>query len=435
MSKIRNGVIKLYCRQELYVYLKNTLWMMLEQAFRIISGLFVGIWVARYLGPEKFGLYSYIMACYAIMSGILKLGMDGVLVREFVNRPKLIDVYLGTGFWLKLISAIIGVGFVAFFFPLISNEKIENQYILVISVGMLFQSVEVMEFYFQSQLLAKVVSICKVTQLILSSMLKIFLVTVGANMSWFILMGVFDLIMLAFSYCIANIIHRRMSFWKYFSAKIAVALLKDAWPLLLSTIVIIIYTRIDLMLIKDMIGDYEAGVYSAAVRLVEAWYFIPVVVANSLFPAILDAKNVEQEFYYTRLQGLYRLIVYLGVVITILMYMFSDLLVVNLFGQNYLMASEVLKLYVLGIVFVFFGTVRSKWILAENLQKYGFYYVFFGGVVNVLLGYVLIKKLGILGGAISNLVSLVCVVIVFPLFNRRVRSSVPMFFRSFILSF
>ncbi|OAI13056.1 hypothetical protein A1507_18040 [Methylomonas koyamae] len=409
--------------------------MMLEQASRIISGLFVGIWVARYLGPEKFGLYSYILACYAIMSGISKLGMDGVLVREFVNRPKLIDVYLGTGFWLKLISAIIGVGFVAFFLPLISNEKTENQYILAISVGMLFQSVEVMEFYFQSQVLAKVVSICKVTQLILSSLLRIFLVTVGANLSWFILIGVFDLIMLAFSYCIANLIHRRMGFWKYFSAEIAVSLLKDAWPLLFSTIVIIVYTRIDLMLIKDMIGDYEAGVYSAAVRLVEAWYFVPVVVANSLFPAILNAKNVEQEFYYTRLQGLYRLIVYLGVVITILMYMFSDLLVVKLFGQNYLMASEVLKLYVLGIVFVFFGTVRSKWILAENLQKYSFYYVFFGGVVNVLLGYVLIKKLGILGGAISNLVSLVCVVIVFPLFNRRVRSSVAMFFRSFILSF
>lgn len=408
---------------------------MLEQASRIISGLFVGIWVARYLGPEQFGLYSYIVACYAIMSGISKLGMDGVLVREFVNRPKLIDVYLGTGFWLKLISAIIGIGFVAFVLPLISNDKIENQYILAISIGMLFQSVEVMEFYFQSQVLAKVVSICKVIQLILSSILKIYLVTIGANLSWFILMGVFDLIMLAFSYYIANLIHRRMGFWKYFSAEIAVSLLKDAWPLLLSTIAIIIYTRIDLILIKDMVGDHEAGVYSAAVRLVEAWYFIPVVVANSLFPAILSAKNVEQEFYYTRLQGLYRLIVFLGIGITILMYISSDLLVIKLFGQNYVMASEVLKLYVLGIVFVFFGTVRSKWILAENLQKHGFYYVFFGGVVNISLGYVLIKKMGMLGGAISNLVSLVCVVIVFPLFSRRVRSSVTMFFRSFMLSF
>lgn len=40
-------------------YFKNTSWFLLEKILRLTVGLFVGILVARYLGPEKFGLFSY----------------------------------------------------------------------------------------------------------------------------------------------------------------------------------------------------------------------------------------------------------------------------------------------------------------------------------------------------------------------------------------
>lgn len=60
-------------------YFKNTCWMMGEQFLRIIAGVFVGIWVARYLGPEQFGLFSYVLAFTAIFGGIAKLGLNGIV--------------------------------------------------------------------------------------------------------------------------------------------------------------------------------------------------------------------------------------------------------------------------------------------------------------------------------------------------------------------
>jgi O-antigen/teichoic acid export membrane protein len=85
----------------------NTAWLFSEQILRLIAGFFVGVWVARYLGPEKFGLFSYALAFVFIFQGIAKLGLDGIVVRDLVQEPEKRDVYLGTSFWLKLLGGII----------------------------------------------------------------------------------------------------------------------------------------------------------------------------------------------------------------------------------------------------------------------------------------------------------------------------------------
>ena len=87
--------------------------------------------------------------------------------------------------------------------------------------------------------------------------------------------------------------------WKY-SKLLARSLLKDSWPLALSGVVVMIYMKIDQVMIKHMIGEEAVGFYAAAVRLCEAWYFIPVTICNSIFPAIVNAKNVSEEFYNNR---------------------------------------------------------------------------------------------------------------------------------------
>ena len=86
---------------------------MVEQFFRISAGVLVGIWVARYLGPEKFGLLSYVLAFTAIFSGTARLGLDGIMVRELVNHPEKRDTYLGTAFWLKMLGGFLVIGIMA----------------------------------------------------------------------------------------------------------------------------------------------------------------------------------------------------------------------------------------------------------------------------------------------------------------------------------
>ena len=159
-------------------YFANTSWMFGEQVLRMASGLLVGIWVARYLGPEQFGLFSYALAFVSIFSGLAKLGLDGIVVRDLVNHPHQRDVYLGTAFWLKFVGAFVMLGIVALATLFTSNDHTTNLYVFIISSGIIFQSFEVVDFYFQSKVLSKFVSICKITQLAVSSALKIYFVLI-----------------------------------------------------------------------------------------------------------------------------------------------------------------------------------------------------------------------------------------------------------------
>ena len=102
-------------------------------------------------------------------------------------------------------------------------------------------------------------------------------------------------------------------FYKHFELGIAKQLLKDSWPLIFSAIVVMIYMRIDQIIIKEMLGEYEVGIYSAAVRLSEGCYFIPMLITASLFPAILNGKKQSEELYKQRLQHLYTLMVWMAI--------------------------------------------------------------------------------------------------------------------------
>ena len=233
-------------------YFKNTSWMMGEQLLRMVAGLLVGVWVARYLGPEQFGAFSYVLAFTSIVVSLAKLGLDNILIRELINHPEQYNNYLGTAFWLKLIGAMFVIILLAFILPLTSNDTTTNFYIFIISLGLIFQSTEVIGFYFESQVLAKIISICKIIQLTLSSLLKIYLLLMQADLIWFVIVTLFDMVSLAISYLIAYHFSKRTYFYLYFNKNLAFKLLKNAWPLIISTILVSIYMRIDQIIIKEI---------------------------------------------------------------------------------------------------------------------------------------------------------------------------------------
>lgn len=413
-------------------YFFNTSWLFAEQVLRILSGLFVGVWVARYLGPEQYGIFSYVLAFTAIFAGIAKLGLSGIMVRELVNHPENRDIYLGTAFWLKILGAFIVMCLMAVIVPLTSNNGTTNLFIFIIAAGLVFQSFEVVDFYFQSQVLAKIVSLCKVIQLVLSSSIRIYLVLVEAELIWFVIVTAFDAFSLAVSYFIAYKIRKNPSFYKYFDFSIAKQMLKDSWPLIFSSIVVMIYMRIDQIMIKEMLGEYEVGIYSAAVRLSEAFYFIPMLITASLFPAILNAKNRSEELYKQRFQRLYNFMVWSAIAIALPMTFLSDRLILLLFGQVYQEAGQVLMIHIWASIFVFLGVASGKWFISENRQMLSFSRALSGMVVNIFLNFFLIPKYGLRGAAFATLTSQFMAAYLFDLFNRNTRMMFFMKTKSFI---
>ncbi|WP_217532917.1 flippase [Vibrio metschnikovii] len=386
-------------------YFKNTSWLIAEQFLRIIAGLLVGIWVARYLGPQQFGLFSYALAFTAIFAGIAKLGLDGIIVRELINHPDKRDAYLGTAFWLKVMGSIIVMLLMAAVIPFTNNDATTNLFIFIIACGLVFQSFEVVEFYFQSQVLAKLISICKIIQLSLSSLIKIYLVITEAELIWFVLVTTFDALSLAICYFSAYRLQKATVFYTCFNFIIAKRLLKDSWPLIFSSIVVMIYMRIDQIMIKQMLGEYEVGIYSAAIRLSEAFYFIPTIITASLFPAILNAKKISHELYMLRMQRLYTMMVWTAIIIAIPITIFSDWIVFVLYGNDYSTSADILMIHVWSGIFVFLTVSSGKYLTSEGLTRKIFYRNLSGMILNVMLNFKMIPLYGGVGAALATLAS------------------------------
>lgn len=400
-------------------YTKNTFWLLTEQLLRIISGLFVGVWVARYLGPEQFGIYSYVLAFSAIFGAFAKLGLDSIVVRDLVSDPRKRDLYLGTAFWLKVAGSIFTIFIVGLILNFTRNSTAVNLYIYIISAGFIFQSFEVAEFYFQAKVLGRLISFCKTIQLIFSSLLRIYMVYIEAELVYFVLLVPLDAFSLALSYYISYKCKVKKGFFRYFDFKLASDLVKNSWPLVFSSVLILIYMRIDQIMLQKISGDYEVGVYSAALRLSESFYFLPIIISASVFPAIIKAKSINLKFYEKRLGLLYAFMVWLAVFISILISLISDWLVKYLYGDGYSDASDILVINVWASIFVFLGVCFSKYLVVENLLKNNLYRSVLGIILNVGLNFWLIPIYAGKGAAIATLISQFFVAIGFDFFGKK----------------
>lgn len=414
-------------------YLNYTVWIFIERLLRIFAGFIVGVLVVRYLGPEKFGIYSYAIALVAIFAAIAKVGLDNVVVRELVNKPKKYTNFIGTAFYLKVIGAFFSIAIIFFVASVAPGSETSKLMMYIISASILFQAFEVVEFYFQSQVLAKIICICKVCQLILSVLVKLYLIFSSAELIWFAVAMLVDAIFLAASYFIAYWLQGRLNFFYSFDLSVAKKLFSDSWPLIFSSVASMIYMRIDLIMIKDIMDESSVGIYSAATKISESFYFIPVLISGALFPAIINAKRVNQSLYYLRLQRLHASMIWCAILIAIPVSTFSDEITILLFGEIYREAGRVLVVHVWAGVFVFLGAVSGKWYIAEGMEKLAFWRTFYGMVMNLILNFIMIPKYGLIGAAISTFFSQMTAMYLFDLFNKKTRNLFWLKTKSFFL--
>jgi O-antigen/teichoic acid export membrane protein len=386
-------------------YFKNTSWLFIENILRLLVGFFVGVWVARYLGPDKYGIFNYSIAFVSIFSGIANLGLDEIVVRELVKEPEKKDIYLGTAFWLKLIAAFISIILVTIAVFLLESDKITRIYILIISFGTIFQSFNVIDFHFRSRVMAKYVSICKMIQLIISCCLKIYLIITRADLIWFVSVTLFDAATLAISLNIAYRSKNKSSFYSHFDHNIAITMLKNSWPLIFGSLAATIYMRIDQIMVKNMLNATDAGYYAVAVRISDIWLFITVVITQSLMPAIINAKKVNEELYLKRIQMQYDLLVKIAVIISAIITIFGYRIINFLFGSEYIPSVPVLQIYVWSILFVFLSNGSWAYYINENLQTIAGLRLMYGAIINIVLNYYLIPICGLKGAAIATLIS------------------------------
>jgi len=403
-------------------YTLNTLWMLFEKSLRIIAEIFVGIWVARYLSPENYGILNFSLSYVFVFSAVASLGLDRIIVRELVRDEKRRDVILGTSFTLKIIGAIILLLLLVISLFIFQIDNTTSVFILIIGISFIFKSFNIIESYFQAKVLAKYPAWSNTIMLFFSSLLKIILILFKAPLIAFVIVVLLESIVLALFYLVFYKRRKlKVTLWKVDRTE-AKRLLLISWPLMLSGVVVAILMRIDQLMIEWLMGSYNyVGQYAAAVRLSEGWSFISVVIITSLFPAIINAKKNNSEIYNQRMQRLYDLLVWLAVLIAIPSTIFADIIFRYLYGVAYLGSAIVLKIHVWSAVFGFIGVAYTQWLIVEGFTKKALYRSLFGVITNIILNILMIPKFGIKGAAIATLISQIAANIGYDFFDPDVR--------------
>lgn len=409
---------------------------MVERLLAMAVTLCVGIYVARYLGPQRFGLLNYALSFVGLFSVLATLGLDQIAVREFVKESAERESILGTVFGLKLIGALIVIGFVFFALYFTGNDTPTKLLILIITAGLIFQSFNVIDFYFQSQVVSKFVVFAQVFQLIISSVAKISLVLLEANLLWFALVILIDSAVLAVGLLyFLSLRHKGLvSSWR-FDVALAKRLLKESWPLALSGLVVTVYMKIDQVMIKEMLDAEAVGRYAVAVRLSEVWYFFPTIILKSLFPAIISMRENNEEIYNIRLQQLHDMLSFVAFPIALVIFFFSEEMIAFLFGEQFQGAGAILAVHIWAGLLVFPGNVRAHLIVIENKQVVALVFRSIGAILNVILNYMLIPKFGAIGAAWATLASYILPICIISFFDPLIRLTVVMTLKSYCLPF
>ncbi|MBS9805115.1 flippase [Bacillus toyonensis] len=403
-------------------FTSNTIWLILEKIFQLILGLVVGIWTARYLGPSNYGILNYGASFIAFFSVICSLGLENVIIKYFVDYPRKNNVILFSAIIIRFVTSLISILAIYLIVSITHyDEKLVIAVIILQSLALIFNSLDTIDYWFQSRLMSMYVVIAKSVTRFIVSIWKVYLLISNASLQLFALSSSIEAMILGVILLVVYFKKNpvNFSFSKYYSKE----LFLNGYHFILSGLLVTIFTQMDRIMLGNLIGQESVGIYSVASNIATLWYFVPLAVINSARPIILKMKQISIVEYQEKLKQLYAFIFWLGLLVSLFITVCSNLIIQTLYGQQYIEAAIPLAILIWASVFSLLGTARNIWIVSEGVNKYTKYYFLIGMFVNFVLNYIFINYFGVVGSAVATLIAQIITTIVAPLFFVKTRES------------
>jgi PST family polysaccharide transporter len=399
------GMARFFKRKGLLDVLKNISWVSLERLIRLGGALLVGTAVARYLGPASFGVFSYAYAIYALFNIVSGLGLDLLVVKEVTLRPDMEEEILGTSFLLKVaascVTSVLAIAAAAILRP---NDRLVLEVTALLSIASIFQGFEVASFFFQATLKSRLTIFPTLAVFVAACIARVFAVLSHSTLLTFAWIAAAEIAVTQLSVGICYMFHRS-SFPKWhFNRVEATKLLEQSWPLMASSFLIIVYVRCDQVILGIFCSSTVVGDYSAAVKIAELWYALPLIICGSVMPQLLRIKQLDETSYLAKLQRLYDLLALSSFIVAVITMIVGKTIVALMFGPQYSGVYPILALYVWTGVFVFVGILGGQQMTYDGLVKLQLQRSLFGAVANIVLNLLLVPSFGAMGSAISTLV-------------------------------
>lgn len=401
-------------------FLQNTGWMAFAQIYQMVISLFIGVISARYLGPTNYGTINYAASYISFFTIFCALGLEGIVVKEIISKREQEGIILGSGIAMRLIAGVlsmIAVCVIVYF--LNPNDSVLLTVTFLQSIILPFNAFHLIDMWYQSKLNSKVSTIIRCISYTLMSLYKIYLLITGKSVEWFAFSTSLDSLLIALMFML---MYRKNGTRKLkFDYNTSKELLLQSYHLIISTMMAVLYSQMDRVMIGKMMTQTDVGFYTAAATICNMWVFIPQAFANSARPVIMELKDKDSNMYIRRLKQLMGFIFWIGALFSIVFTVMADFIIHVLYGDAYTMAKGPLIILIWSTVFSSLSYPRSIWMICENKQNYTKYILIWGVILNLILNNYGIKYLGIIGAAIATLFTEIMTCIISPMFYKEMR--------------
>lgn len=387
------------------IIIKNIYWSLIGKIANLSAALLVGIFVARYLGPEQYGLMNYVISFVNLFLILATFGFENIEIREEAKNADEKDTIIGTTFILRLLLSIITILIIALAAYLNETDTITFILIIIYSISVLMTPFDVIRNYFTSLVQNEYIVKVGIFRTIISCIFKLGLLYLHAPLIWFVISLVFDTLVLAQGYCyVYNKKIGKIRNWK-FQSKWAKIMLKQSFPLLLSGAAAMIFLQIDQVMIGNMIDKASVGFFSVASRFVEVLIYLPTIAIQTISPILVRLKKDNEKKYVEKAQSFMNITTWFSVFVAILVYLISYPLIAFTFGVLYLPAVLPLQILAFKLIGVSLNIISGQILIIDEKQKLFVLRSLSGCLVCILLNYLIIPYYGITGVSVVAIIT------------------------------
>lgn len=401
----------------------NSSWIIGGKIIQVLISFVMGVLMVRFLGPYNWGILNLAMAYSAFVLPICTLGINNVIVNEFVDHPKDEGVLLGSSIGIRCITSVFSILLLEIVIALTNPNNKDLQVIsFIYSFVLFFRSFDLFDYYYQSRLLSKVSSIVGIIGYVIVSIFRVVLLINECSVQWFAFAYVLDLLVISVLFMI--LYKRENKAILMFNWGVVKRILGKSYHYILSVFMVVIYAQMDKIMIGGFFNEKQVGLYSTAVAVCTMWTFVLQAIIDSVRPVIIETRKTNLNKYKEYIVLLYSFVIWISVSVSIVFCFFADTVIVVLYGDAYIGAVEPLRIITWYTCFSYLGVARNIWSVCENKQKYEKYYACIGAGTNLILNLLLIPFLGISGAALASLFTQIVTNLIVPYAIKETRENV-----------
>ena len=185
-------------------------------------------------------------------------------------------------------------------------------------------------------------------------------------------------------------------------------MLKQSFPLLLSGAAVVVYQKIDQVMIGNMIDKEAVGYYAVAGKFVEICIFVPTILTQTITPILVKALEQNKNEYIEKAQIFMNITIWGTIIMCVLISLLATPIIKYTFGVQYVASILLLQIMVFKIIGYAHAQITGMMIIIEKKQKLVVCRNLIGCICAISLNFLLIPSVGAIGAAISSVVTSVC---------------------------